>query len=131
MFREAHHDNAEQYVSVTCVYTFWLALALLGLGVAAWPRRAPGDDGAAPLRLALVGAALGSLGPFLHVYISLRYLHDLFPFLVIAGAFGLQWLLARYDDHRWVRALVPFVILLALFTCLTSISVAVSEVRWT
>jgi hypothetical protein len=131
VFPEAHHDNAEPYASVTCVYTFWLALSLLGLFVAARPRPAPEDDGTARLRLAILGSALGALGPFIHVYISLRYLHDLFPLFVITGALGLQWLLARYDERRWVRAVMPFVVLLALYTCLTSVAITIATVRWT
>src|SRR5262249_25254782 len=105
VFPEAHHDNAEPYASVTCVYTFWLALAPLRLAVAARaPGEAPPDDaGVARLRLAIIGSALGSAGPFFHVFITLRYLHDLYPFLLITGALGLQWLLARHDRHAWVR----------------------------
>jgi len=135
IFPEAHHDGAEPYASVTCVYTFWLALSLFGLGIAAWPRRtatAPPDEaGVARLRLAIAGSALGSLGPFVHVYITLRYLHDPFPFFVITGALGLQWLLARYDARPWVRVAMPFIVLLALYTCLTSVAITIATVRWT
>ena len=65
------------------------------------------------------------------VYISLRYLHDLFPFLIITGALGLQHLLALQEERRWVRALLPAFVLLGLYTCLTSIGVTVATVRWT
>jgi hypothetical protein len=124
IFPGTHWDNAEPYVSVPCGYTFWFLLSLAGLAAGL-------SLGRERLRLAIAGSALGCAGPFLGVYISLRYLHDLFPFLIITGALGLQQLLAMQEQRRWVRPVLPAVVLLGVYTCLTSIGVTVATVRWT
>jgi hypothetical protein len=134
VFPEAHYDNGELYASVPAAYPFWLALALLGLVLAARPgasSAAGGGDPRAPLRLAIAGSALGSLGPFIHVYLTMRYLHDLFPFLLITAAIGLQWLLARCATDRWARAVMPFLVLLGLYSCLATVGISMAHVVWT
>jgi hypothetical protein len=133
VFPGTHWDNAESYVSVTAGYTFWLALSLAGLAAALRKRALPGtaDDRRERLRLAIAGSTLGCLGPFMGVYISQRYLHDLFPFLIITGALGLQQLLSLQAERRWVRVALPVVVLLGIYTCITSIAVTVATGRWT
>ena len=83
------------------------------------------------LRLAVLGSAAGCAAPFIAVYLTLRYLHDLFPFFVIAGAIGLEWLLAMAGRRTWARVGIAVVLLLALYTVAVSVSVTLAEPRWT
>jgi hypothetical protein len=151
-YLEAHIDNAEAYVSLTSVYPVWLALSLMGIAAAFGPRspaargeaaqgkaargetaRGETDDRRPELRLALVGAAFGCAGPFVAVYLTLRYLHDLFPFFVVAGAIGLEALIAlaaRRPSSPWVRAALAAVLLLGVYTCAASIGVTLATGRW-
>lgn len=130
-FAEAHLDNAEPYVSLTSVYPVWLGLSLAGLVVAFGPWGRSPEDHRPELRLALLGAAIGCAGPFIAVYLTLRYLHDLFPFLVVAGATGLEGLLALATRRTWARIALVAAALLGLYTILASVGVTLATGRWT
>lgn len=128
-YDEAHVDSAEPFVSVTAVYPVWLALSLVGIAAAFWPTANKGDR-RPELRLALVGAALGCAGPFVAVYLTLRYLHDLFPLFVVAGALGLEALVALAARRVWARVALLAVVLLGAYTCAASVGITLASDRW-
>ena len=128
-FAGAHLDGAEPYVSLPSAYPLWLLLAGLGLCAAFAPGREDTNERRSELRLALLGSAAGCAAPFIAVYLTLRYLHDLFPFFVIAGAVGLEWLLAMAGRRTWVRLGIAAVVLVGLYTVAVSVSVTLASSR--
>jgi hypothetical protein len=93
----------------------------------AWPR--PRENALASMRLLLVSGAAGFAPTLIYVAVSLRYLHDAFPLVMCGAAVGLHSLLA--SGHRgWVRAAVPALVLIGLYTCLVSVVIATAHERW-
>jgi hypothetical protein len=82
-----HFDRGEPFLPVTVAMPLWVLLAIAGLlGVARYKaelhQRIP----------ALVGTLMGGSVIFVLAAIMNRYVHDLFPFLIIAGTAGVVWL---------------------------------------
>jgi hypothetical protein len=100
------HLGAEPFTSLpSCMPAFCL-LALLGLAGLVLARPA----GARAAVLPAVGALAGGAYLFFMYYVTQRYAHDLFPFLVISAAVGLHWVLSwRKPVLRWpsLAVLVP------------------------
>jgi hypothetical protein len=133
-------------VSLTAAHTFWTVLAAAGLLLVFWPRPRsaetrievrdpPAEPGPAaqrltPLRLPLLGAAIACGGALTVAYFTQRYLHDALPLLTLAAAAAWQTFLAGRPDGRWRRTLTLLLVLLGLFTCLTSVAVTMAQPRW-
>jgi hypothetical protein len=60
--------------------------------------------------------------------ITQRYLHDMFPYLLIGGAIGFEGLRYAQRDAHWARRVMPVVALLGVFTCYASM--ALSSLGW-
>jgi hypothetical protein len=84
----------------------------------------------ARFRPVLFGAAVGGSTIFVVACITQRYLHDLFPVFVIAGAVGWQELAARLTParSRWTIAALALVAAAGLYA---NIAVSLSMPRWT
>jgi hypothetical protein len=80
------HLGAEPFTGLPSCMPAFCVLALLG--VAALVRGRPA--GARSAVLPAAGALVGGLPVFFMYYVTHRYLHDLFPFLVLAAALGLN-----------------------------------------
>jgi hypothetical protein len=64
-----------------------------------WSRRSPMEvGGVAGMRIAVVGAAIGTIGVLTIAYIANRYLADIVPLVVLLGLVGF------YAGSRWVRS---------------------------
>ncbi len=87
--------------SIPATSTILCILAVAGVVAALRPlRRDPDSPSAAALRVPLLGAALGCVGTFYLAFLEERYLGDLVPFLVVAGAAGLWYLVAQLSRSR-------------------------------
>jgi len=71
------------------------------------------------LRLPIIALGLGGSVIFFTVGICERYLHDLYPFLILTGVVGLNWVISQRR-----RPLAAFA--LVVFSVLTFISIAVN-----
>jgi hypothetical protein len=127
VYPEAHFDGQEPMVSLPSGYPFWTVLMLVGIAALAWPRR---PDALAGLRVPAVGAAVGFVPTMISAGLTLRYLHDFFPFVAIASAVGMQQLLVLQPRVRPIRAALPLLAVLALYTCVVSVLITVSQDRW-
>ncbi len=90
IFAEARYDLIEPYASLPATNPAACGLALAGVIGAAWLARR--RHILWPFILT-VGALAGAAAPLAADALTFRYLHDMFPFLVVAGAFGLHALL--------------------------------------
>ncbi len=127
-FPEARLDHLEPYASLTVTNPIWLVLTLLGSVLIA--RRASlRPNPFARFRPILIGAAVGGSTIFAVAYISQRYVHDLFPLFVIAGAVGWQGL-NMLPTPRTIRWIVAALLLLAVVDFYANIAVSLSMPRW-
>lgn len=129
LFPETRMDHLESFFSLTGINTFWCVIAVLGLVLALRPQLAQRPE-LARFRIALLGAAAGGGAIFMVACITQRFLHDLYPFLIVAGAVGLQGFIALCRRSRWARAGVPVLVLLALYTCYANIAASMIMGRW-
>ena len=127
-FPEARLDHVEPYASLSVTNPIWLVLTLVGSVLIA--RRASlRPNPFARFRPILIGAAVGGSTLFVVAYISQRYVHDLFPLFVIAGAVGWQGL-AMLPTPRATRWTVAALFLLAVVDLYANIAVSLSMPRW-
>jgi hypothetical protein len=108
LFPEAadHYDLVEPYASLPATTPVLFGLTLVGM-VAARRRLAPGAGrGLIPV----TGALIGGLTVLAADAMSERYLHDFYPLLIVAGAFGLHAL--RALPVRRPRLRVPVRVLI-------------------
>jgi hypothetical protein len=127
-FPEARLDHVEEFASLSVTNAIWLALALFGTVLIA--RRASlRPNPFTRFRPILIGAAVGGSTIFVIACITQRYVHDLFPFFVIAGAVGWQGLILRLTPRtsRWTFAALALVTVASLYA---NIAVSLSMTRW-
>jgi hypothetical protein len=72
----------------------------------------------------MLGALAGGLAVLPIDYVTERYLHDFFPLLVLAGAFGLHALLSLRRDALRRRLLVAACVALA-FSVYANVAIAI------
>ena len=128
-FPETRLDHREPFFSLTGINTFWCVIAVLGGVLALRPQLVQRPE-LARFRIVLLGAAAGGGALFMVACITQRFLHDLYPLLIVAGAVGLQGFVALCRHSRWARASVPVLVLLALYTCYANIAASLSIGRW-
>jgi hypothetical protein len=87
-FPEAKLDLASEFSSFPASQPALLLLAVFGLMAASFIKPA---SPRVQLRLPLVGALAAGTLIFLFINIAQRYVHDFYPFLLIAAAAGLHW----------------------------------------
>jgi hypothetical protein len=126
-FPESRLDWLEAHWSITGGYPFWCVLALLGSLLAAAPWLAVNRQ-IARFRIPLLAASAAGFTIMVSSAITQRYLHDAFPFLLVAGAVGFEGLRHAHRDRRWARWLMPVVAVLGLYTCYASL--ALSSPGW-
>jgi hypothetical protein len=126
-FPESKLDWTESHWSLTGGYPFWCLLALGGLLLVAFPRLSRSPR-VARFRLPIVASLAAGCTLLVSSAITQRYLHDVFPFLLVAGAVGFEGLRHVQRDVRWTRSLVPLMVLLAVYTCYASL--ALSSPGW-
>jgi hypothetical protein len=90
VYPEARYDLIEPYAGLPASAPAACGLALAGVIGAGWLLRRRSTLW--PFVL-IVGSIAGGAAPLAADAITFRYLHDMFPFLVVAGAFGLNALL--------------------------------------
>lgn len=93
-FPETRLDHVEAFASLTVTNPIWIVLSFLG-SVLIMSRVSRLANPFARFRPILIGAAVGGSTIFVVACITQRYLHDLFPLFVIAGAVGWQDVLMR------------------------------------
>jgi hypothetical protein len=127
-YPEARLDHVEPYASLTVTNPIWLVLTLLG-SVHIARRASMRPNPFARFRPILIGAAVGGSTIFVVAFITQRYLHDLFPLFVIAGAVAWQGLIMclTLRTSRWTVAAVA---LLAVVNLYANIAVSLSMLRW-
>lgn len=110
VFSCTHFDGAGALAGVGDAMPWLTLLAIVGVGsvalgaIRSGPNR-PAFRGAA---IILLCAAIGTLPLFAHCMVAMRYEHDLFPLLTLAGGFGLHRLLALRSvvaRRAWAAAL--------------------------
>jgi hypothetical protein len=125
-YPEAHYDGQEPLASLPAAYPFWTVLLLVGVASLAWPRS---PDVLAGMRLVVLAGAVGFVPTMVAAGLTMRYLHDLFPLVASGSAVGAQQLLVLHERRRWVRASMPLLAVLALYTCVVGVAVAVAIAR--
>jgi hypothetical protein len=126
-YPEAHVDYQEPLVSMPSGYPFWTVVTLLGIAATLWPfRRVP----LATMRLILLSSAIAFVPTLITSAMSLRYLHDLFPLVAVGSAIGTQQLLVLQTRVRFVRYVMPLLVVLALYTCLVNVVITLQHDRW-
>jgi len=127
-FPETRLDYVEEYASLTVTNPIWLVLTLLGSVLIA-RRASMRPNPFARFRPILIGAAVGGSSIFVVACITQRYLHDLFPLFVIAGAVAWQGLslLLKPRTSRWAVAALSLLAVLGLHA---NIAVSLSMRRW-
>ena len=127
-FPETRLDHVEEYASLSATNPLWLVLMLLGSVLIA-RRGSLRPNPFARFRPILIGAAVGGSTIFVVACITQRYLHDLFPLFVIAGAVGWQGLnlLPTPRARRWAVAALS---LLSVVNLYANIAVSLSMQRW-
>ncbi len=87
---------------------------------------------AARMRLLLLAAGAATVGVFVWGYIADRYLADLMPLLIMAGAIGGVDLLRRVQGRapRWATVVACGAGVLAVFSVWANVSFAVSPSTW-
>ncbi|HEX5657899.1 MAG TPA: hypothetical protein VFX59_11925 [Polyangiales bacterium] len=126
-FPESKLDWIEGHWSLTGGYPFWCLSAVVGTLLTLFPWLAVSER-VTRFRIPLFAAFVAASTVFVSSAITQRYLHDMFPFLLLAGAIGVEGLRHAQRDTLWVRRAMPFVVLLGLFTCYASVSL--SSVGW-
>ncbi len=111
-------DTIDVSASLTATLPFLWVLA--AVGVVALVRRAPDRDALAPLRVPVVGAAVGALAIFPFGYVAQRYLGDWLPLLVLLGSAGVVVVARPLPHHRTARAVV--LVLLAVLGVWTTVA---------
>jgi hypothetical protein len=117
-FREARIDKVEWYTSVPAsmpalfglgiVGAFYIGRRPLGSDAAKTSGAPVSDDGRPRATIVLLGALAGGISLLPCNFITHRYVHDFFPILVIAAAYGMHVPL-RSDVgrvRRWLAALL-------------------------
>jgi hypothetical protein len=125
-FPETRMDYQEEWASLTSVNPLWCVLAGLGVLFTMFPFLVDRPR-LARFRVVTMGAAMGSIPIFIVACITERYLFDVFPFLIVAGAVGLQGVVAAHDRSRWARILSPILVLLAIYTCYANVAISLGR----
>ena len=108
-YPESKVDHFEGYIGAPVNMPALLALALIGMGAAFRP-----GSKLREFRLLIVGALFGGITLLMAAGLCTRYLHDFYPFLVVAGAAGLQRILVlrrpllRWATYALLLLLVPW-----------------------
>jgi hypothetical protein len=120
VYPEARYDLIEPYAGLPASNPAAFVLALAGVVGAAWLLRRRSILWPSIL---IIGGLAGAAAPLAADALTFRYLHDMFPFLVVAGAFGLHSLLGL---PRFARRLA-FALLLpaALFGIWANLAIAI------
>jgi hypothetical protein len=103
---EKRYDLIEPYASLPATTPVLFGLALVGM-IAARRRLAPGAGRAL---IPVTGALIGGATVLTADAMSERYLHDFYPLLIVAGAFGLHALRALPARRPRLRLPVHFLI---------------------
>ena len=110
-------EAANFSASVTVTSLVFVVLGLCGVWACIRaPRLADGAPTAAVFRIPILGAAFGCVGMFVLAFLEERYLGDIIPLLVVAGALGLWWvarLLSGRSRAVKVAAITVLVVLSA------------------
>jgi hypothetical protein len=125
LFPSAHLDIAADVVGLPAAMPelFFGALAGTILVLGRWGARLR------TLRAPLCGAMAGCVVMFLFGFMTIRYLHDLFPWLVIGTAGALAWLLTDGPAHRRKLAAAAFAAL-TVWSMWTMFALAFMQQRW-
>ncbi|MET0627254.1 MAG: hypothetical protein ABW033_02200 [Acidimicrobiia bacterium] len=134
-------DLVDRTASLPAVVPFLLVLAIVGVAFAFRPSRWS-DSGRATLRVPILAATAGAATILPFGFIANRYLGDFVPLLALAGAAGLQVLLATTrksgdsksvdattGTDRWRMAGVGVLVLLAAWTCWANLGLALRYQR--
>jgi hypothetical protein len=116
VYPEARYSVIEPNAAVTVTSPALVLLAVLGLRAF----RSPLGESGAGATIPLVGALAGGTLMFAADGLTERYVHDLFPFLVLAGAMGVNAVLGmRFasDRRRLWFVLAPLVAWGVLLNC--------------
>jgi hypothetical protein len=127
VYRGAAIDVIEGTSTVPASMPWALFLGAIGLAAALHG----GSRARRAMRLPILGLAVGGSVIFVTVGITERYLHDLYPFLVLAAALGVAWLLGRRPRIKLPGALV--LALLGLFAIAANSAFALEyqrEIVW-
>lgn len=106
-FPEAKYSSIEPHASITAMSPALVCLALLGLTAM---RRRIGAGTTSSATIPLLAALAGGTLMFAADGLTHRYLHDLFPFIALAGALGINvilgWQASALRRAAWA-ALIP------------------------
>lgn len=124
VFQETRITRVEPFSSIPASMPALSVLSLAGL----YALLVPPSPQLKKLRLPVIGALSGGSSMLLHFAISERYLHDYYPFLVLAGAAGLHWiLLLRRASSKLLLLLI--VLPLTVLSILTNLAFALTYQR--
>ena len=121
-FPKAHFDYAEPFASLPAAMPELLMAAIAGAAVCLARRRQGFRDFRAPMCGALAGGAL----MLTWGVITYRYLHDMFPFLVLGSAVAVAYLPA-IPGKTWRRGLAGLFAAATLYAVCVNFAIAV---RW-
>jgi hypothetical protein len=109
VYPEARYDLIEPYASLPASAPAACCLALAGFIAAGWLWRCRSIAWPGVL---IIGASAGAAAPLAADALTFRYLHDMFPLLVVCGALGLNalLLLPKMARHAALAALLPALI---------------------
>jgi hypothetical protein len=107
--RGATFDVIEPTASVPSTMPVLAIAACIGIGLLLWPRAK--SRGWSAFRAPVLGALIGAVTVFPFGYIAQRYLADMLPLLIVAGAVGMQYLLgaAEHATKRTARNLMAII----------------------
>ena len=124
VFQETKMDRVEPFSSIPASMPALSVLSLAGL----YALLVPPSPNLKKLRLPAIGALSGGSSILLHFAISERYLHDYYPFLVLAGAVGLHWILLLRPISS--KVLLLFIVLpLTILSIVTNFAFALTYQR--
>ena len=117
----------EPFVSLPATSPLWCLLAAVGTWVVCRPgvRGVRGVRGV--VRIVLLGTLAAGAPVLVWASISHRFLHDWFPFLMVAGMMGYVQLRALSTHARWGPYLGGVLVVLGLYSCYACVSTAVMQ----
>jgi hypothetical protein len=124
VFPETKLDNKEAFASLTAINTIWSLLIVLGLYSLVHHRTF------ARFQIPVIGAIGGSVPILIIAVITERYLLDVFPLMILAGAVAWSVLLRPVRSSWRSRTAMVAMIALGIYSCCANIAATMTAVRW-